>query len=357
MSQERECLLELLRNALWGCPVCDTSPNVINRVLCLAEEQTVFALVFDAISKLDIKINQNILFESIGMVQTIQQQNQVIDRVLADFVCTIEKQGVEYLVVKGQTIAQLYPNPVLRMSGDIDYLIKDDYHQVKTKIEKAQSIELPSKLLEKEIAYNWKDVVFELHTSLIDLWNKKHQKYWDRIVLDNWNDRIQLKIDGATVYTLPPTLNAIYLFLHLFSHFSKVGISLRQLCDWAVYLRYYDKEIDKDRVQGILKELGLQKAYAAFGAVLVDKLGLPEASFPMKIADSHRKWTSKILDDVFRGGNFGRMNHKSKHPWLFKLESVGFALRNTVRYFKLAPSEMGMMIPKMIALNIKLVLG
>lgn len=357
MSQERECLFGLLRNALWKCPVCDMSPDVSESVLRLAEEQTIFALVFDAISKFDIKISQNVIFESIGMVQAIQQLNQKKDKVLADFVCSLDKYNIEYLVVKGQTVAQLYPNPELRMSGDIDYLIKEDYHQVKTKIEKAQSIELPSNLLEKEIAYNWKDVVFELHTSLIDFWNNKHQNYWDRLVLDYWKDRTQLKIEGVMVYTLSPTLNAVYLFLHLFNHFSKVGVSLRQLCDWAVYLRYYDKEIDKDRVQGILKELGLQKAYAAFGAVLVDKLGLPESTFPMKIADSHRKWTSKILDDVFRGGNFGRMNHKSKHPWLFKLESVGFALRNTIRYYRLAPLEMGMMIPKMIALNLKLMLG
>lgn len=357
MNQEQDYLFELLGNALWNNPIKADSPKDINGVLRYAEEQTILALVFDVLAKLEVRLNQDKVFESIGVLQNISVQNILLDRVLADFVCAIEKQGVEFLVVKGQTIAQLYPNPELRMSGDIDYLIKDDYHQVKTKIEKAQSIELPSKILEKEIAYNWKGVVFELHTSLIDLWNKKHQNYWDRIVLDNWKDRIQLKIGGVMVYTLSPTLNAVYLFLHLFSHFSKVGISLRQLCDWAVYLSYYDKEIDKDCVQGILKELGLQKAYAAFGAVLVDKLGLPEKTFPIKIDDSNRKWTSKILNDIFRGGNFGRLNHKSNHPWLFKLESVGFALRNTVRYFKLAPSEMGMMIPKMIRINLKLLVN
>lgn len=357
MSQEQEYLFELLRNALWGCPVGKIPPDIIERVLGLAEEQTVFALVFDTISKLDIKFSQDRVLESIGMVQTIQQQNQLIEKVLADFVSSIEKQSVDYLVVKGQTVAQFYPNPELRMSGDIDYLIKDDYHQVKTKIEKAQSIELPSKLIEKEIAYDWKDVVFELHTNLIDFWNKEHQNYWDKIILDNWKDRAQLDIEGVTVYTLPPTLNAIYLFLHLFYHFSKVGVSLRQLCDWAVFLHHYDKEIDDDRVRDILNNLGMYDAYGAFGTILVDKLGLPEACFPIRITDSHRKWTNKILNDVFRGGNFGHMNHKTKHPLLYKLESAGFAFRNTFRYYRLAPSEMGMMIPKMIGINLKILLN
>lgn len=177
------------------------------------------------------------------------------------------------------------------------------------------------------------------------------------MVIDSWQERTAVDIEGVRVNTLSPTLNAVYIFLHLFTHFSKVGISLRQFCDWAVFLRHYENEIDKDKVQRIMQELELQNAYIAFGAVLVDKLGLPEVSFPMKIDDSHRRWTSKILDDIFRGGNFGRLNHKSNHPWLFKLESVGFALRNTVRYFKLAPSEMGMMIPKMIRINLKLLVN
>ena len=354
MIKAPDILFQLLQSALWGEPFDVDNDCCIEDVLLLAEEQIVIGLVFEEIAKRNIKINLQKLFEYIGLLQTIRQQNQVVNNVLVEFVCGVEKIDVDYLVVKGQTLACLYPDPFLRMSGDIDYLINSDYGYEKAKIETVQEVELPSKLLEREIAYNWRDVVFELHTSLIDFSCKKHQQYWDKLVKDSWQERTAVNLEGVRVNTLSPTLNAVYLFLHLFTHFSKVGISLRQFCDWAVFLRHYENEIDKDKVQGVLQELGLLKAYAAFGAVLVDKLGLPEVSFPMKIDDSHRKWTSKILDDIFRGGNFGRLNHKTRHPWAFKLESVGFALRNTVRYFRLAPSEMGMMIPKMIRLNLKL---
>lgn len=357
VNKASDTLFKLLQSALWGNTFDVDNASCLEKVLHIAEEQTVVGLVFEEIAKHNIKINQEELFEYIGLTQTIRQENQVVNNVLVEFVRAIKKSDVDYLVVKGQTLASLYPDPFLRMSGDIDYLINSDYKFAKAKIEAAQSIELPSKLLEREIAYDWKDVVFELHTSLIDFSCKKHQQYWDQLVLDNWQNRSTIDIEGVKVYTLPPTLNTVYLFLHLFTHFSKVGISLRQFCDWAVFLRHYEKEIDRCKVQKILQELGLQKAYAAFGAVLVDKLGLLEETFPVKIDESHRKWTANILDDIFRGGNFGRMNHKSNHPWLFKLESVGFALRNTFRYFRLAPSEMGMMIPRMILINLKLILG
>lgn len=357
MIKSTDILFQLLQSALWGNPFDVDNDCCIEDVLLLAEEQTVLGLIFEEIAKRNIKINQQELFEYIGLLQTIRQQNQVVNNVLVDFVRAVEKTDVDYLVVKGQTLASLYPDPFLRMSGDIDYLINSDYGYAKVRIEAAQEVELPSKLLEREIAYNWRDVVFELHTSLIDFSCKKHQQYWDKLVIDSWQERTAVNIEGVRVKTLSPTLNAVYIFLHLFTHFSKVGISLRQFCDWALFLRHYENEIDKDKVQRILQKLGLQKSYAAFGAVLVDKIGLPEASFPMKIENAHREWTYKILEDIFRGGNFGRLNHKSNRPWLFKLESVGFALRNTVRYFRLAPSEMGMMIPKKIHINLKLILG
>lgn len=357
MNKASDTLFQLLQSALWGNTFEADNDCCFEEVLLLAEEQTVVGLVFEEIAKYNVKIDQQELFEYVGLIQNICQQNQVVNNVLVEFVSVLEKIGIDYLVVKGQTLACLYPDPSLRMSGDIDYLINSEYSFAKAKIEAAQGVELPSRLLEREVAYNWSDVVFELHTSLIDFSCKKHQLYWDRLVLDGWQDRTAVDIEGVKVYTLPPSLNAVYIFLHLFTHFSKVGISLRQFCDWAVFLRHYEKEIDRVRLQGILKELGLQKAYAAFGTVLVDKLGLPETTFPIKIDESDRKWTAKILDDIFRGGNFGRLNHKSNHPWLFKLESVGFALRNTVRYFRLAPSEMGMMIPRMIVINLRLILG
>lgn len=350
----RDLLFSILRRALWNQPFeVSLDAKATRSVLHLAEEQTIFGLVFEVLSKQDVKIEMQEILDSIVFVQAIRQQNLVKNNVLADFVKIINKQSIDYLVVKGQTIACLYPEPYLRMSGDIDYLIWKNYSTVKDRIEEVQQVVLPSKIVKKEISYEWHNVIFELHTSLIDLYCGKHQHYWDQLIKGNWQDRNIIEIDGVKVYTLPVTLNAVYLFLHIYSHFSKVGVSLRQLCDWGVFLHYYDKRIDREKVQEILRELGLKEFFCAFGTILVGKLGLPEYSFPIQIDDSHREWTEKILSDIFRGGNFGRMKHKSKISWLFKMESICFAIRNSFRYYRLAPSEMRMMIPKMVSINLR----
>ena len=97
------------------------------------------------------------------------------------------------------------------------------------------------------------------------------------------------------------------------------------------------------------------KAYRAFGTILVCELGLPREEFPIVLDVNDMKWVEPIKNDIFKGGNFGRKNHKAKNPWLFKAETCCLITRNCFKYLSLAPSELRMMIPKMIGVNWRLI--
>lgn len=97
-------------------------------------------------------------------------------------------------------------------------------------------------------------------------------------------------------------------------------------------------------------------AFCALGTILIDCLGLPQNEFPFAL-DDDRKWEEKILQDIFRGGNFGKQNHKATSELGYKFETMCLAIRNSFRYYKLAPSEMRMMIPKKVGINLRLLLG
>ena len=152
-------------------------------------------------------------------------------------------------------------------------------------------------------------------------------------------------------------MNAAYLYVHLFFHLIREGVSLRQFCDWAVNLHVYRERIDRQMLTDFIQRLSMLNGYKAFGSILVDELGLPEDEFPMTISEDDRRWKKKILDDVFRGGNFGKQNHQASSALGYKFETLCMAVRNSFRYYKLAPSEMRMMIPKMIGINLRLLFG
>ena len=97
--------------------------------------------------------------------------------------------------------------------------------------------------------------------------------------------------------------------------------------------------------------------YCAIGTILEDELGLPKKEFPVSLDDNDRKWKGKILEDIFRGGNFGKLHHQAHSSWKFKVETMCVALRNSFRYYRLCPSEVGGMIPRLLKGNLKILLA
>ena len=362
-------LFSLLRTALWG----DVFQNKVSeedftQVLKLAKEQTVLGLVFDVLKdmKIDGIQNKAFLFEILGLTERIKHQNILINQELISFAQRCKDVGLDYLVVKGQTLGCLYSNPALRYSGDIDFLLPDMSPSLS---EVFPNVQFPKQMKEKELEFEYNHIIYELHTRLIDFGLKKHQRVWEGLMKEEWSlvksdargmkedGGCHVEINGVNVRTLSPTVNAVYLFLHLYFHLIREGVSLRQFCDWAIFLHHYCNIIDKDRLAEILGQLDMVKGYKTFGGILVDELGLPNEDFPMSLGEEDRQLKAEILEDIFHGGNFGKQNHKAKSALGFKLETLRMAVRNSIRYHSLAPSEMRMMIPKMVRINLKLLLG
>jgi hypothetical protein len=208
---------------------------------------------------------------------------------------------------------------------------------------------------DKETAFRRNGVIYELHTYLITFGSSRNARYWDNIIEQSWNERYYVDIQGSKVRILPPTIYAVYVFLHLFFHFLREGVGLRQFCDWAVMLHHYSDEIDVELIGNILADLEMLKAYKAFGSVAVNILGLPQDEFPFSLNQKDRKWGEKIVGDVLKGGNFGKKNHNAKHVGLkFKLETASVALRNIFTYYPLAPRDIRNYLSRLIVGNIAL---
>lgn len=349
--------LTLLKNALWNpeeklkIPYAEFSP-----LMKIAEQQTVLGLVLDGIGGFnEPDAPKDGLLQYIGIVESTKQDNKLINKEVATFAKACRTNGIDCIVVKGQLIAQHYPQPELRMPGDIDFLIKEDYSACRGKVEEMMGVTLPEKLAEKEVAFNNGNYVYELHESLVDFGNKKNIQNWNGIMKEVWESPYYETINDADVRTLPPTINAAYLFIHLFFHFIRGGIGLRQLCDWAIFLNHYKDKIDRKKLQEMLYELDLLKAYKAFGWILVDKLGLPLSSFPMQLDDNDKKWEDSIMRIIMDGGNFGRKNHKTTNSLLFKAETLLMIIKNCMKYYLLAPRELRAMVPNMVRVNWRLI--
>ena len=357
MNRLEVLLFKFLRSELWGEGFdMKLSPQEGTEVLGLAAEQTVFGLVFNAMVTNQVQLDRDALFHAIALQSKIRQQNELVNQNMADFLRRMTSGQVEYVVIKGQSIGALYPHPEMRMSGDVDFWIKDRYENTKEKIEAIIGVALPDlSKYEKDGSFDLNGVLYEVHSYLITFGSKKSSKYWDRIAFDSWKQKCYVEILTEKVRVLPPTLNAVYVFLHLFFHFIREGVALRQFCDWAVLLNHYYHEIDVVQLEDILVKLNMLKAYKAFGGILVNYLGLPEDRFPFAISKKSGKWEQRIIRDVFKGGNFGKRNHAAHKVGLkFKLETAAVSIRNVFTYYSLAPRDLRNYLIRLIKGNIVL---
>ena len=345
-----EKLFEILRGELWGTKLSfsELSHEDYTELIEMANRQTVTGLVGDCLIKNGVKLEREDALSLFAKMKAIEKTNNRVNENLVSFVNFMERKGVDYIIVKGQVVGSLYPNPNARMSGDVDlYFVGDNYEKIKGLVEQRLGKQL-SKLSDgKHVEFEVNGVVFELHNKLSQMATRKHQEYWDQMI-DHaiLEDTDTVTIAGKEIKTLSATYNALYIFVHLFYHMTASGVGLRQLCDMMKSLsptlphREGVSKIDKERLEEILKELGYLKAYKAMGAFLVEYLGLPEEQFPFVLTEKDRKWVETIKKNILKSGNFGRSRRKMKSIGLLhSIESGWLILTQMFTFYRLAPKE------------------
>ena len=304
-----------------------------------AGKQAVVGTVFDGVQKLPREQwpPQSVLFEWIGQTEQIKQQNRKVNAVLKELALLFNANGVRYAIVKGQIVGNYYSDPLLRQAGDIDFYVEEtDFERAKQLIESTWDVSFEETEGHHHVEFEYKGVLFEQHHTLIKLYDKEKNEYWERLMKETFKS---MEIEGVPVSVLSPTLHSLYIFLHLYHHLLELGVGLRQFCDWAAILHACKNEIDHDAIRKHLKILGLERAYCACGGIIIDYLGLPEDEFTYELVSSDKRYTMRILDVVMYRGNMGHYNLKGGHQGLWhNLEATGIKIIHFLKFMPLAPA-------------------
>lgn len=344
-----ESFLPLLSSALWNqkMDTLQISGDCLTDLVNLSYEQAVAGLTIDFLLKQQITIQQETLFQLIGSVINIKNQNSKVNYELKGFVEFLNSNDIPYFAVKGQVAAQWYNNPLLRQSGDIDIYVPHDYFgKTQQFIYDRYHVEMKMDIFRKHVEFVINGVMFELHRDLVQFSNRNKQRTWEKLLTND--EGLYIKVDGIRVKTLSPTLNVLYIFIHLFLHLIQSGVGLRQVCDLAMCMNYYKKEIDKKLLDNYLTELGLKKAFLSVGTILVEYLGTPKELFPFSVGEKHQRIGWKILKDMLRMGNFGHNTRVVKKVGFLHSVQTGIRiLIQSCKYINLAPKEVLPRLPIM----------
>ena len=204
-----------------------------------------------------------------------------------------EEEQIPYIILKGEKLRKLYPEPYLRQSCDIDVLVKkEDLKRASEVIEKQFS---SSKGEEQE-----HDIFFKTDTGVsIEL----HFSFGTRNGADDLLEKVWEKsvaVEGKYCFEMPDEIFNAYFIFHTANHFRIGGCGVKPIIDF--YMLFKKRNFSANMSKEILEELGClifaEKAYALadawFGDAKMDDVLLAMEEF------------------VMDGGVYGSLKHRTE---------------------------------------------
>ena len=237
MTEEIAVLLTLLRAGLYGISVAlekSLSAKQWEAVYDIAMKQGVAAVAGEGLSFVNQKAlpPKEMLLQWIGQSlaqkQTFSQQRSEVESL-----CKLwHEAGVDCIELKGNSIGRYYYVPESRYSCDFDSFLSD--YEKGNQIVETAGIKV-NRAFYKNSSFTWKGLYVENHQFCTPVRGNKTMKRLERTLLG--------LLKGCQEYP-SADFNALFLMEHAWAHFFEEALTLKQLCDWAVFRKACGGEVD-----------------------------------------------------------------------------------------------------------------
>ena len=284
----------------------------------------------------DIRMPHDLLFQWIGDVQIISAQNQLLNQRSTEVCQFLRESGFRCCILKGQGNAEMYPNPLSRMPGDIDVWIDAEEDTIQRFVRERFP---DAKECFKHIKFPlFDDVEVDVHQTPMKLRYPQHQRR-----LQGWIDQHKeeqfnhfVKLTGTDVEVAVPTarFNAVYQLGHIMIHLFDQGVGFRQLIDYFYVLKELaDISLEeREKIVHTWKRFGMSRLASAVMWIESDVLGLHENYL---LVTPNRKLGERLLADVLEGGNFG--HYSIRQSYRHKRQKYKKRISSLSRLIGLAP--------------------
>ena len=283
-------------------------------------------------------LNQMLALQWIGQVQLIEQRNKLLNTRIGQLFGLLEEAGFDCCLLKGQGNAEMYPNPLMRCSGDIDVWIDAEVDSVYQYVRQlCPDAEESFKHIHFPI---FKDAPVDAHATPLRFYSRHFRKRLNRWIEMNKAEQFAHKITlkGCEREVNVPTgkFNTIYQMGHMMIHTFDEGLGLRQVVDYFYVLKGLEgTEHERIELASDLRVLGMYKFARGIMWIESHVLGLPVERC---LVEPDEKLGKRLLEDILEGGNFGHHSERYSGIKNFYYRGVVEAFRD-MKWFFIAPRE------------------
>lgn len=279
-------------------------------------EQGLNAIILDGVEKLptENKPSQVFLLEWIGQVmQGSERLYALCRRTLTEMASFYNAHGFKMMVLKGYACGLDWPRPEHRPYGDIDIWLFGRQEEADAVLAKEKGIKI-DRSHHHHTVFEWNGFTVENHYDFVNVYAHRSSAELEKIFKElgsekNLNPNVNsvgkrincVEVDGQKVYLPSANLYALFLMKHMASHFAAVGITLRQVLDWAFFVEKHTNEVDWKWLDGLLVKYHLKEFFNCINAICVEDLGfefngLYAYGLQLTVADVNLK--ERVLADI-----------------------------------------------------------
>ena len=334
-KKETKVLLALMAHEIFHREMeIDTSAVDWMSVLAEAGRHKVTALLYPTIRELD-GVPENAFNKACGMAIAVAQASEAMLKRQREILDLLEARQIPCAVLKGTSVAYLYPHPELRTIGDIDILVDEENLDEACRALQADGF-APSYTAEKHLCLQKGAVWVEMHRMVSVFPESEKERFTKQTMADALHHIQTAEIDSVRFPMLSGAYQIIALLAHMEQHLATSGIGLRQVCDWAVTAHALRNCFDGETL-ALLERCGLLRFARIMTRLCERYLGLPPCSW---ITDASDALVDAMLADVLDGGNF--QSQYTKRPFAAVLTDAydvsgkgrNSLFRNYIRYLK-----------------------
>ena len=223
----------------------------------MAVAQGVMALAWDAVLRLPKHLQPplNLKLTWAMAVERYEERYLRYCKAISELSAFYAEHGIRTIQLKGVGFSTLYPNPSHREGGDIDIYTCSANQSQLTDVEANHLADtlMGHPGIEEEGFYykhsnfHYKGIPIENHKCFLNIKEIKEAVTANEVLLR------ELKPEKATLaegeILIPSaTFNTLFIAFHSLQHYGS-GLSLHQLCDWAMILKHYGLNIPKEMMQ------------------------------------------------------------------------------------------------------------
>lgn len=323
----------------------------------MANEQGLLGVMLDGVETLprELRPEKKAIIQSIGQVLQAEQQYTIQEHAAAEMAVLLHQHGIRTYVLKGQVVAECYPNPDHRKSVDMDCFLMPEQGDVDV-WEMANSILEEQGFEVRRDYYKNSTIVLpglsvENHRYFTPFRGNRQLNNLEHLLQEEMrranNAPLAARFDGTWLYRPPVMVSALFLIEHAYSHFLHEGLTWRMVLDWQMFCRRHRQELDWKELEARVDEFGVRRFYDSFcrlgeylvGDLTADGLQLNDRRMLADIwapLDVHETVTG-LRGKLALAGNTWRARWKYRHftdmTWLQALwiQAKGVVLEREVR--------------------------